>query len=61
MYWLFNDYAKIRDKDKEDEAHNATVDCHYQLEWIRWAKEHCDRILSHYDSTQQVKSYLETL
>lgn len=61
MYWLFNDYAKIRDKGKEDEAHNATVDCHYQLEWIRWAKEHCDRILSHYDSTQQVKSYLETL
>lgn len=43
MYWLFNDYAKARGEDKGDDAHNATAsDCHYQLEWIRWAKEHCD-------------------
>ena len=62
MYWLFNDWAKTQEDSKREEiAHNATADCHYQLEWVRWAKEHCDRMLSYYDSHQEVKGYLKEL
>lgn len=58
MYWLFNDWAKKQNKDRAEDAHNATADCHYQLEWLAWTKMHLSNILAYYDKELTVKSYL---
>ena len=55
MYWWFNDHMKEKNKKVEEDAHNATSDCYYQLEWLRLAHEHIMPLLNYYDQHQEVK------
>ena len=57
MYWWFNDYMKEINEKVEEEAHNATSDCYYQLHWLRLAHEHMMGLLNHYDQKQTVKDF----
>lgn len=60
MYWLFNDYSKIKNPKVEDDAHNATADCYYQIEWLQWSQLNLDKILEHFDQHGDVKSFLKS-